>query len=99
MLYSCHKNASKADDLYLRQTESVTVSVSPWEIERPVDPMEFLRHSSYCVVPEGKIGSYGHRSLVALMMGCAPRPPRRLPHPRLLHKKMTPPRRPRAPES
>ena len=50
----------------------VTVSVNPWEVEQPVDPMPHLRHSSFCVVPEGKIGSYGHRSLMALMMGCVP---------------------------
>jgi hypothetical protein len=25
-----------------------------------------------CVVPEGKIGSYGHRSLMALRRGCVP---------------------------
>jgi hypothetical protein len=56
----------------VRQTESVTISVNPWEIEQPVDPMPHLRHASFCVVPEGKIGSYGHRSLMALMMGCVP---------------------------
>lgn len=72
LLYLCHKNRSKEQDFIVRQTESVTVSVSPWEVERPVDPMPLLRHASMCVVPEGKIGSYGHRSLMALMMGCVP---------------------------
>lgn len=72
VLYACHKNASANQRIFIRQTESVTVSVSPWEIETPIDPMDFLRHASFCVVPEGKIGSYGHRSLIALMMGCVP---------------------------
>ena len=39
--------------------------VNPWEIERPLDPYPYTRHASTCVVPEGKIGSYGHRSLMA----------------------------------
>jgi len=72
VLYACHKNASANRRIFIRQTESVTVSVNPWEIETPIDPMDFLRHASFCIVPEGKIGSYGHRSLIALMMGCVP---------------------------
>ena len=54
------------------QTETVTVSVSPWEIERPVDPYPLTRHASLCAVPEGKIGSYGHRATNSLMLGCVP---------------------------
>jgi len=72
LLYLCHKNRSKEQHFMVRQTESVTISVNPWEVETPVDPMPHLRHASFCVVPEGKIGSYGHRSLMALMMGCVP---------------------------
>jgi hypothetical protein len=68
--YNCWKNASAEHDFLIRQTESVTVSVSPWEIEKPLDPYPYMRHSSLCVVPEGKIGSYGHRSTNALMLGC-----------------------------
>ena len=34
--------------------------------------MPLLRNASLCAVPEGKIGSYGHRALVALLLGCVP---------------------------
>ena len=70
--YNCWKNRSKENGFLIRQTETVTVSVSPWEIEQPVDPYPAMRHSSLCAVPEGKIGSYGHRSTNALMLGCVP---------------------------
>lgn len=70
--YSCWKNASRENDFFIRQTETVTVSVNPWEIEAPVDPYPYERHASLCAVPEGKIGSYGHRATNALMLGCVP---------------------------
>jgi len=50
----------------------VTISVNPWEIEPPLDPYAVSRQASLCAVPEGKIGSYGHRSTNALMLGCVP---------------------------
>lgn len=55
--YKCWKNRSLANDFQIVQTESVTVSVNPWEIEKPVDPYPLTRHASFCAVPEGKIGS------------------------------------------
>ena len=70
--YSCWKNRSKENDFQIVQTESVTVSVSPWEIEHAVDPWPLTRQASLCAVPEGKIGSYGHRSTNSLMLGCVP---------------------------
>lgn len=70
--YKCWKNASQQQDFLIRQTETVTVSVNPWEIESPVDPYPYTRHASVCAVPEGKIGSYGHRATNALMLGCVP---------------------------
>jgi len=70
--YECWKNRSKPHDFQIVQTETVTVSVSPWEIERPVDPYPLTRHASLCAVPEGKIGSYGHRATNSLMLGCVP---------------------------
>ena len=70
--FNCWKNRSKEHDFLLRQTETVTISVNPWEIEKPLDPYPVTRQSSLCVVPEGKIGSYGHRSTISLMLGCVP---------------------------
>lgn len=63
---------AQANDFEIRQTETVTVSVNPWEIETPLDPYPASRSASYCAVPEGKIGSYGHRSTNSLMLGCVP---------------------------
>ena len=42
------------------------------QVERPIDANELTRHASVCAVPEGKIGSYGHRALMAIMLGCVP---------------------------
>ena len=72
VLYSCWKNRSATHDFHIRQTESVLISVSSWEIEAPVDSAEVTRHASTCAVPEGKIGSYGHRSISSIMLGCVP---------------------------
>jgi len=84
--YSCWKNASKRADFFIRQTERVTVSVSPWEIEPPVDPYPYTRQASTCVVPEGKIGSYGHRATNSLMLGCVPLMTKELSSYGLLHE-------------
>jgi hypothetical protein len=70
--YNCWKNRSSEQDFLIRQTETVTVSVNPWEIEKPVDPFPYTRHASVCAVPEGKIGSYGHRAINSIMLGCVP---------------------------
>ena len=70
--FSCWKNLSTENDFEIRQTETVTISVNPWEIEEPLDPYPASRQASLCAVPEGKIGSYGHRSTNALMLGCVP---------------------------
>lgn len=70
--YSCWKNRSSANDFEIRQTETVTISVNRWEIEQPLDVYKYTRHASMCAVPEGKIGSYGHRSINSLMLGCVP---------------------------
>ena len=72
VLYSCWKNRSREHDFFIRQTESVLISVNAWEVEKPVDSFKYTRDAEFCVVPEGKIGSYGHRSIIALMLGCVP---------------------------
>lgn len=47
-------------------------SVRSWEVERRRDLIETAKDASYCVVPEGKIGGYGHRAIGALLLGCVP---------------------------
>uniref|UniRef100_A0A7S4B586 Exostosin GT47 domain-containing protein n=1 Tax=Chrysotila carterae TaxID=13221 RepID=A0A7S4B586_CHRCT len=42
------------------------------QVETPVDSFEYTRRASLCMVPEGKIGSYGHRTIMAIMQGCVP---------------------------
>ena len=41
-------------------------------MEEKVDYMEHALRASMCVVPEGKAGSYGHRALMAVQLGCIP---------------------------
>jgi hypothetical protein len=72
VLHSCWKNRSAENHFFVRQTETVLASVHPWEVEAPVDGMAYERNASLCAVPEGKLGSYGHRSIVAMMLGCVP---------------------------
>ena len=74
VLYLCHKNASARAglDASITQTETQPESVRPWEVEGRRDLHALARHASYCVVPEGKIGGYGHRAIAALMLGCVP---------------------------
>jgi len=72
VFYSCWKNRSKEHDFSITQTEVVLISVNPWEVEKPIDSFALTRQASACVVPEGKIGSYGHRSTPALLLGCVP---------------------------
>ena len=71
VLYLCHKNSSSSG-ISITQTETQPESVRPWEIERPRDLVSAGRHASFCVVPEGKIGGYGHRAIGALLLGCVP---------------------------
>jgi len=72
VLYSCWKNRSSEHGFSITQTENVLVSVNQWEVEPPVDAFALTRQASTCVVPEGKIGSYGHRAVPALLLGCVP---------------------------
>ncbi|KAL1526918.1 hypothetical protein AB1Y20_015609 [Prymnesium parvum] len=72
VFYSCWKNRSTENDFFIRQTESVLISVNSWEVEKPVDPVRYTRQASFCIVPEGKIGSYGHRMIAAVQLGCVP---------------------------
>ncbi|KAL3917847.1 MAG: hypothetical protein SGPRY_006242 [Prymnesium sp.] len=72
VFYSCWKNRSAENDFFIRQTESVLISVNSWEVEKPVNPLPYTRQASFCIVPEGKIGSYGHRMSTALQLGCIP---------------------------
>ena len=37
-----------------------------------MDAFALTRQASACIVPEGKIGSYGHRTTPALFLGCVP---------------------------
>ena len=74
--YLCHKNASRRShghlDYLLVQTEVQPESVHPWQIEQRIDLLEIARHATYCLVPEGKAGGYGHRAIAYLMLGCVP---------------------------
>ena len=70
--YSCWKNRSNENGFMIVQTERSVVAVHPWQIEQPVASENLERQASMCGVPEGKIGSYGHRALRAIMLGCVP---------------------------
>jgi len=73
ILYLCHKNASsRALSISITQTETQPESVRPWEVERHRDLHAAAREANFCIVPEGKIGGYGHRAIAALMLGCVP---------------------------
>lgn len=72
--YLCHKNASRRRklDYLIVQTETQPESVHSWEIEPKIDLMRRARNASFCIVPEGKAGGYGHRAIALLMLGCIP---------------------------
>jgi len=72
VLYNCWKNRTASHNFEIVQTENVLISVHPWEVEKPVDALRRTRDASLCAVPEGKIGSYGHRAIIALLLGCVP---------------------------
>ena len=73
VLYLCHKNASlRGLDYSIVQSETQPESVHAWEVERRIDLIGTARHASFCVVPEGKAGGYGHRAIAYLMLGCVP---------------------------
>ena len=74
VLYLCHKNASHAHgrDYLIVQTETQPESVQPWQVEKRIDLVSAARQASYCLVPEGKAGGYGHRAIAYLMLGCVP---------------------------
>jgi hypothetical protein len=74
VLYLCHKNASRERglDYLIVQTETQPESVYPWQVESHIDLHARARHASYCVVPEGKAGGYGHRAISYIMLGCVP---------------------------
>ncbi|KAL1496641.1 hypothetical protein AB1Y20_014244 [Prymnesium parvum] len=69
--YRCHRHAREAR-VHLRQTETALEAVQPSEVEPPVDSVGFAARAEMCVVPEGKAGSYGHRALAAVQLGCVP---------------------------
>ena len=73
VMYLCHKNGTHRGAGYsITQTETQPESVRPWEVERGVDLLGRSRHADFCVVPDGKIGGYGHRAIAAIMLGCVP---------------------------
>jgi len=73
VLYRCHKHARAAEQrLHVRQTETTLEAVHPSEVEPPVDYIAHARRAEMCVVPEGKAGSYGHRALLSVLLGCVP---------------------------
>ena len=74
VLYLCHKNTSqlRRHDYLIVQTETQPESVRRWEVESRIDLTERARQASFCVVPDGKAGGYGHRAIQLLMLGCVP---------------------------
>ena len=73
VLYLCHKNASRrGHDYQIVQTETQPESVHRWEVEERIDLISAARQATYCLVPEGKAGGYGHRAIAYLMLGCVP---------------------------
>ena len=72
-MYLCHKNAStRGLDYQIVQTEIQPESVHKWEVDQRIDLLTAARQATYCVVPEGKAGGYGHRAIAYIMLGCVP---------------------------
>lgn len=88
MLFRCHRrrNATAggghgsrglpgrldAGSIQIVQSETTIEAVDRSEIDARVDGFGSMRRAEACVVPEGKCGSYGHRALLSLQLGCVP---------------------------
>ena len=74
VFYLCHKNASRlrGRDYLVVQSETQPESVRAWEVDARINLERAARDASFCIVPEGKAGGYGHRAISYIMLGCVP---------------------------